>query len=112
MAYVDESLVSPELIERYSSLARAPGHRRLLASQSPPAARDITPETFRTISAPTLVMAGEDDRLIPVADARAFAQTIPGAILITYPGVGHVPMEQIPDRSAADLAAFLARLPR
>ena len=56
-------------------------------------------------------MHGEKDALISVADGRGFAGAIPGARLITYPGVGHVPMEQIPDRSAADLRAFLQSLP-
>ena len=39
------------------------------------------------------------------------AGAIPGAKLITYPGVGHVPMEQIPDLSARDLRVFLESLP-
>ncbi|HQN50422.1 MAG TPA: hypothetical protein PK913_05100, partial [Phenylobacterium sp.] len=41
---------------------------------------------------------------------QALAAAIPGAKLIVYPGVGHVPMEQIPDKSAADVEAFLAGL--
>jgi pimeloyl-ACP methyl ester carboxylesterase len=31
----------------------------------------------------------------------------PGAKLITYPKVGHLPQIEIPQRSAADVAAFL-----
>ena len=45
--------------------------------------------------------------MIPVEAGKALAAAIPGAKLILYPGVGHVPMEQIPDKSAADLKAFL-----
>lgn len=52
-------------------------------------------------------MHGMEDRLIPYTDGLAFAATIPGARMVGYPGVGHVPMEQIPDRSAADLRTFL-----
>lgn len=33
------------------------------------------------------------------------------ATLILYPGVGHLPMEQIPQRSADDLKAWLAAHP-
>jgi hypothetical protein len=31
--------------------------------------------------------------------------------LILYPEAGHVPMEQIPDRSAGDVRAFIESLP-
>ena len=49
--------------------------------------------------------------MIDVAAGRGLASAIPGSRLITYPGVGHVPMEQIPDKSAADVKAFLDGLP-
>jgi pimeloyl-ACP methyl ester carboxylesterase len=35
------------------------------------------------------------------------ARRIPRAWLITYPGVGHVPMEEIPEIIVADVAEFL-----
>jgi len=111
-AYLDETLVTPALINRYVQLARAPGHRDVLTSQTSSPGRPVTAADFNAIRTPTLVMAGENDKLIPVADARAFAAAIPGARLVTYAGVGHVPMEQLPDRSAQDLRAFLAELPR
>jgi len=49
--------------------------------------------------------------VIAVADGRALAGAIPGARLVTYPKVGHVPMEQIAKRSAADVRAFVEGLP-
>ncbi|MGI9169567.1 MAG: alpha/beta fold hydrolase, partial [Caulobacteraceae bacterium] len=70
-----------------------------------------TAEGFGPLCSPPLVRRGGGDPLFPLADGRAFAAAIPGATLIAYPGGGHVPMEQIPDRSAADLKAFLQRLP-
>jgi pimeloyl-ACP methyl ester carboxylesterase len=104
-AYVDQSLVTPALVDRYVDLSRAPGHRAILLNgeQGPP----ITADTFAAIKTPTLVMHGEADTVIPVDAGRGLAGAIPGAQLILYPGVGHVPMEQIPDRSAADLRTFL-----
>jgi len=49
--------------------------------------------------------------VIPLAAGQGLAGAIPGAKLIVYPGVGHVPMEQIPDRSAQDLRVFMQSLP-
>jgi pimeloyl-ACP methyl ester carboxylesterase len=66
-----------------------------------------TKEKLAAITAPTLVLHGTEDRLIPVSAAGKFGDAIPGAQVIIYDKVGHVPMEQIPDRSAADLAAWL-----
>jgi len=106
-AYRDPKLVTPALVDRYVDLSRAPGHRDILLRMQPRSAHAVTARSFKAITIPTLVMHGEADALIPVGDGRAFAAAIPGAILITYPGVGHVPMEQIPERSADDLRAFL-----
>ncbi len=58
-----------------------------------------------------MVMNGESDVLVEPASARKFAAAIPGAKLIIYPHVGHLPQVEIPQRSAADVADFLHALP-
>lgn len=107
-AYVDQSLVTPALVDRYADLALAPGHRELLMSSRPGPRTPVTLETFKAITAPTLVMHGEADTVIPVEAGKALSAAIPGAKLILYPGVGHVPMEQIPEKSAQDVRVFLS----
>ena len=48
-----------------------------------------------TIARPTLVVAGSDDQLIPVSEARAMANAIPEAHLAIIPAAGHLtPLEQ------------------
>lgn len=108
-AYVDPKLVTPALIDRYVDLARAPGHRAIMMDQRP--RRGAAAPDLSAIRVPTLILFGQEDRVIPAADGEKFRQAIPGASLILYPGVGHLPMEQIPDRSAADLKAWLAAHP-
>lgn len=44
---------------------------------------------FRDISAPVLVLHGEEDPILPVDNGRAIASGIKGARLIVMPGVGH-----------------------
>ncbi|WP_394763007.1 alpha/beta fold hydrolase [Phenylobacterium sp.] len=110
-AYVDPALVTPDLIARYVDFTRAPGHREILLNQNSGPRAPVTPDTFKAIRTPTLVMVGAVDAVIPPDDSRGLAGAIPGARLIVYPGVGHVPMEQIPDESAADLKAFVDGLP-
>jgi pimeloyl-ACP methyl ester carboxylesterase len=41
------------------------------------------------VAAPTLVIHGEEDVLIDISGARATAAAIPGAELLTIPGMGH-----------------------
>lgn len=58
------------------------------------------------ISAPTLIVWGARDTLLPRADQEAMAAQIPGARLVIYDGVGHLPVIEAPERIAADLTAL------
>jgi 3-oxoadipate enol-lactonase len=51
---------------------------------------DATP-ALRGIAVPTLVVHGEDDAVIPLAEARSLAAAIPGARLEVLPEAGHLP---------------------
>jgi pimeloyl-ACP methyl ester carboxylesterase len=106
-ALIDKSLATPALVNRYTDFSRAPGHRDILLKIDQAPHNVATPERLAAIHVPTLILFGEEDHLIPAADGRKFAAAIPGSTLILYPGVGHVPMEQIPDKSAADVRAWL-----
>ena len=58
------------------------------------------------ISAPTLIVWGARDSLLPRADQEAMAAEIPGARLAIYADVGHLPVVEAPERIAADLTAL------
>lgn len=59
-------------------------------------------ELLKTISAPTLVLHGEDDPLVPVEGGRDTARLVPGAVLKTIPGWGHdIPTALIPTLAEA-----------
>ncbi|MGE5502267.1 MAG: alpha/beta fold hydrolase [Ignavibacteriales bacterium] len=105
-AFLDPKLVDDALVDRYTELSRAPGHRDILIHLQEGRV-EATKEKLATIKVPTLVMHGKQDQLIPVQDGERFAQAIPNATLIEYDNVGHVPMEQIPEKSAADLRRWL-----
>jgi pimeloyl-ACP methyl ester carboxylesterase len=44
---------------------------------------------LRKLTVPTLVIHGEDDPLVQVDGGRATADTVPGARLVVFPGMGH-----------------------
>jgi pimeloyl-ACP methyl ester carboxylesterase len=104
---VDKSLITPALVDRWAEFQRAPGHRAILMSFHPTAFGQASAAVLHDIRVPTLILHGADDPLIEPAAARKFAAAIPGAQLILYPRVGHLPQIEIPQRSAADVAKFL-----
>jgi pimeloyl-ACP methyl ester carboxylesterase len=109
-AFHNKALVDQAMIDRYVELGRGEGHRALimrLQTGRKPMTVDQAKALLGTIKIPTLVMHGQDDALIPVADGKALAGTIPGASLILYPDTGHIPMEEKAAQSAADLDAWL-----
>ena len=70
--------------------------------------RKLTERLWR-ITAPTLVVWGADDRLIPLPYGEAYARGIPGAKLVTLEGCGHLPPFEQPDRFADVVLDFLER---
>lgn len=60
------------------------------------------------IAAPTLLLWGEDDELVPVKFGRAAAAAIPGAQLVVLPGVGHIPSIDAPRDFVRILTDFAA----
>ncbi len=105
---VNKSVLTEPFIQRWADLQRYPGHRPILMSLRP---GDIaaSKEVLAPIKVPTLILWGAEDHIIDPASAKKFADAIPGSELIVYPEVGHLPQLDAPDRSAADVAAFLAR---
>lgn len=70
------------------------------------AAFDDTAQLGR-IAAPTLLVWGDRDGLLPPTEQRRLAAAIPGARSLLYPETGHSPHWERPERFAADLDAFM-----
>ena len=69
-------------------------------------------ERLAQIRRPTLVVAGAEDRAMPVAVTRRLADAIPGAQLKVVEQVGHYYELEAPAEFNADLRGFLERLDR
>lgn len=59
------------------------------------------------IAVPALVLGGQEDNGSPPANARIYAPSMQRATLTLYDGVSHFAMIEVPERSAADVRAFL-----
>jgi steroid delta-isomerase-like uncharacterized protein len=62
------------------------------------------------IEAPTLVVWGDRDAILPRDDQESLAAAIAGSRLVEYGGAGHAFYWEEPGRVAADLATFIAEL--
>lgn len=60
-----------------------------------------------TITAPTLIIWGDRDHLLPGEDQRELTDAIPGSRLVVYQETGHLVLWEQPDRVATDLIAFV-----
>ena len=56
---------------------------------------------------PTLLVWGEDDEDTPLGDGQTLHRLIPGSRLLVFPGVGHLPQEEVPQAFTEVVAEFL-----
>lgn len=106
----NQAVVTPEAVDRYWELLRYPGNRTATLDRFAIPREEYAREDVARVAVPTLVMWGEEDALIPFSAAAWYQDALPDAELVHYPGIGHLPMEEAPERSVADLREFLAGL--
>ncbi len=68
------------------------------------------PQELTTIAVPTLILWGQEDRLIPVHWASLFANHLPQSEMVLIPGCGHLPQLEKPQAFLAALKHFLDHL--
>ena len=103
----DDARVTETMVDRYWELLRLPGNRRAagllaLVDREPEYGRRLT-----ELSLPTLILWGDKDLVVPLHDATTFDDLIPNSDLQVFKDVGHLPTEEVPDRTAAAIDNFL-----
>ncbi|OJJ15469.1 alpha/beta hydrolase [marine bacterium AO1-C] len=104
--YSDDSKITEELVDQYYNLMLREGNREAFLYRARVKYQDKSPE-IKNIKNKTLIMWGKDDAWIPVKLAYEFQKRLSNSQLIVYPNVGHVPMEEIPNKTAEDALKFL-----
>lgn len=101
----------PGAYEAFAGLAAAlPVSARMIFMQLGAIGGHDTTSRLGAIAAPTLVVHGTGDQMVPVANAEVLARLIPGARLELLEGVGHGFWWEQPERSAR-LVLEHARIP-
>ena len=104
--YGDPAKVTPELVDLYADMALREGNRRALGVRMA-LPRAVGPERIATLTLPTLILWGGQDRLIPPDNAQRFAHDIAGSQLVVFDALGHVPQEEDPAATVAVVKHFL-----
>lgn len=107
-AYAEpDRVMTDAVVTRYHDLMLAPGVRPAIIARMQQL-NLLPPEPLlRTIAAPTLLLWGDQDQMIPLANAQDYLKALPDARLVVLPGVGHVPHEEAAAAGLAALRAFL-----
>ncbi|MBJ7438532.1 MAG: alpha/beta hydrolase [Sphingopyxis sp.] len=104
-----QAIVDEAMIDRYWELLRFPGNREATVLRARMDREPAMAARIGDIKAPTLILFGDRDRLINPSAAQTFHERIAGSEVVLLKGIGHLPMDEDPDATAAAIADFLTR---
>lgn len=106
-AYGDPSRLNDAIVERYFDLMLAPDVRQAQVMKMGQIILQPPEPLLAKITAPTLLLWGDKDRMIPSTNAADYLKVMQNAKLVILPGLGHVPFEEDPAGSLGPVSAFL-----
>jgi pimeloyl-ACP methyl ester carboxylesterase len=109
-AYGDIGKVTDSLTTQYFDMLTREGNRQALIDRMRQGWQ-VTDSNFLTkVEAPTLIVWGSKDRLIPVENAELFQQKIKNSQVHIWENLGHVPMEEDPGAFSDILRKWVMQL--
>jgi len=106
----DDAAITDERVARMRDMMRQPGNGEAFIQSIEEFTLPDPEPLLEKIAAPTLILWGAADAVIPVEQGRRMAAAMPNARLIEYAGVGHAAQEEAAEATLADLKDFLATL--
>ncbi|HXK65971.1 MAG: alpha/beta hydrolase [Spirochaetes bacterium] len=110
--YGDQSKVTDAIVDRYFELSQKEGNRSawidvFMVMKDYSKRKDLS-KGLTDIQCPIMVMWGTKDIWIPyTTEFPKWQKDLPHAVFKVYEGVGHIPMEEIPEQTAKDAFEFL-----
>ena len=100
---VDDALLERFIEKKSADVQSDEGYRAQIAAVL---AHDASAR-LGDIGHETLVITGDDDRVIPAANSELLAEGIPGARVVVIPDAGHLFFVERPEETLAELREFL-----
>ena len=105
--YDDPTKVTEKVVDRYFDLFLREGNRQAFVDRMNFSIYPDHLTRISTIKTPTLIVWGENDKLIPIENAQKFHADLPNDTLVVLEKTGHVPMEENPNRTVDAIRLFL-----
>jgi pimeloyl-ACP methyl ester carboxylesterase len=110
LAWHDPSKITPDILEGYQKPLRAPNWDKALWELTVASRESGLPDQLQRLTIPTLVITGDDDRIVPTEQSLRLADELPNAQLAVIPNCGHVPHEECPQAFMQAVETFLQTL--
>jgi pimeloyl-ACP methyl ester carboxylesterase len=88
-------------------MLRAPGVRGAILDRSNQTIYTDPVPRLKKIKAPTLLLWGEQDQMIPSSNAQSYAVVLRHSSTVVVPKLGHLLQEEQPDTGLAAVMQFL-----
>jgi pimeloyl-ACP methyl ester carboxylesterase len=110
LAWHDPSKITPETLAGYQKPLQAENWDKALWYLTLASQESGLAERLGELTLPTLVITGDDDRIVPTEQSLRLADALPNAELVVIPQCGHLPHEEHPDLFMQAVTEFLATL--
>ena len=106
-AFSDADALNDALVNRYFDMLRAPGVRGAILNRSNQTIYTDPVPRLKAIKAPTLLIWGEQDQMIPSTNAKSYANVLSNSTTVIVPKLGHLLQEEQPDKGLTAVMQFL-----
>jgi pimeloyl-ACP methyl ester carboxylesterase len=106
-AFSDADALNDALVNRYFDMLRAPGVRGAILNRSNQTIYTDPVPRLKAIKAPTLLIWGEQDQMIPSTNAQSYANVLSNSTTVIVPKLGHLLQEEQPEKGLTAVMQFL-----
>jgi pimeloyl-ACP methyl ester carboxylesterase len=106
-AFFDATALDERLIQRYHDMLRAPGVRGAILERGQQTVYTDPVPRLKKITAPTLLLWGQADLMIPSSNAQSYAGVLADAHTVLLPNLGHLLQEEQSHLGLAQVTQFL-----
>lgn len=106
-AFYDANALTDNLLTRYNDFLRAPGIRQALIDRANQTINSDPVTRLKKITAPTLLLWGDSDQMIPPHNADRYTSVLATATKVVLPRQGHLLQEERPQEGLSAVLAFL-----